>query len=268
MLQHPTKEKYSIETLKELNASYDYDHKLTREDVDMANNYVELIELTRSIATPQIGDRVVYVTKDGDYYGDALIENHHFKEGHFSVCERPYIPFVWQQDGGIRLSVSGGAFHAVDAKEMKFLRWTEGEFCDWGHCGACKNGAVSFMAKVPLWYYAEPNPKYGDFTTETYRKLYLSKADGQYKGYEKSFNNEDEFRKFLSDFEGKVFEGNWANQIVIWCFREESIRLPLEEWEKIDTPSVTRKINGRESEVKIVKDMVNHVSYFFRIKKD
>ena len=95
MLQQMAKEKYSIETLKERNVSYDHEHGLTQEDVDMANDYVELIERTRSEATPQIGDRLVYVTEHGDYYGHALIDDRHEKDGYLSVCEQPYVPFVW-----------------------------------------------------------------------------------------------------------------------------------------------------------------------------
>ena len=158
MSQQVTKEKYSIETLRERNVSYDHQHWLTQKDVDMANSYVELIERTRSEITPQIGDRLVYVTEHGDYYGNALIDSRSAKEGYLSVCEQPYVPFVWEEDGNIRLSVSGGAFHSVNPEELKFLKWTEGVFKEWGHCGACANGSVSFLAKVPLWFYAEPNP--------------------------------------------------------------------------------------------------------------
>ena len=39
MSQQATKEKYSIETLRESNVSYDHEHGLTQEDVDMAINY-------------------------------------------------------------------------------------------------------------------------------------------------------------------------------------------------------------------------------------
>ena len=201
MSQQVTKEKYSIETLRERNVSYDHQHWLTQEDVDMANSYVELIERTRSKITPQIGDRLVYVTEHGDYYGNALIDSRSAKEGYLSVCEQPYVPFVWEEDGNIRLSVSGGAFHSVNPEELKFLKWTEGVFKDWGHCGACANGSVSFLAKVLLWFYAEPNPRYGDFTTETYRKFYLHKREESengnlYQGFDIAFRDEAEFRQF------------------------------------------------------------------------
>ena len=78
MLQ-ATKNKYGIETLKILNVSYDHQHSLTQEDVDMVNSYVELIERTRSEIKPQIGDRLVYVTEHGDYYGNALIDDKYVK---------------------------------------------------------------------------------------------------------------------------------------------------------------------------------------------
>ena len=120
MSQQATKEKYSIETLRERNVSYDYQHWLTQEDVDMANSYVELIERTRSEITLQIGDRLVYVTEHGDYYGNALIDSRSAKEGYLSVCEQPYVPFVWEEDGNIRLSVSGGALYLAKQKGTAF----------------------------------------------------------------------------------------------------------------------------------------------------
>ena len=249
------KNKYSIEKLKELNVSYDHEHWLTREDVDMANNYVQLIERTRSEVTPQIGDRLVYVTEHGDYYRHALIDGRSAKEGCLSVCEQPYVPFVWEEDGNIRLSVSGGAFHSVNPKDLKFLKWTEGAFKDWGHCGACANGSVTFLAKVPLWFYAEPNPRYGDFSTETYRKFYLNKRE------------ESENGNLYQGFD-IAFKGNWENQIVLWCFRREYVFLPSAEWKKIDAPVTERRLNFYPEQVKIVKDMENHITCFYRIKPD
>lgn len=87
-----------METLKPLNILYDHEHWLTQQDVDMANGYVELIERTRSEKTPQIGDRLIYVDRYGKYYGNALIENNDEESGRISICEEPYIPFVWEQD--------------------------------------------------------------------------------------------------------------------------------------------------------------------------
>lgn len=260
MLQK-TKNKYTVETLKALNVSYDHDHRLIQEDTDMVNAYVELIEGTRSETTPQVGDRLIYTDRHGSHYGNALIEKS-LEGGLVSVCEEPYIPFLWKEDGNIRLSVSGGAFHSVNPQEMKFVRWTEGAFKDWGHSGACANGAVAFTARVPLWSYSEPEPLYGKFTTETYRRFYLHrKTDADtgnlYQGDGIAFRDETEFRQFLKDYEGTVFKGNWENQIVVWCFRREYVFLPSAEGQRL---------NFHPEQVKIVKDMEKHTTYFYRIQ--
>ena len=55
---------------------YDHEHWLTQEGCGiMANRYVELIEQTRSEITPQTGDRLIYLSRHGDYYGNALIDS-------------------------------------------------------------------------------------------------------------------------------------------------------------------------------------------------
>lgn len=64
-----------METLKPLNILYDHKHRLTQQDVDMANGYVELIERTRSEKIPQVGDRLIYVDRYGEYYGNASSRN-------------------------------------------------------------------------------------------------------------------------------------------------------------------------------------------------
>lgn len=268
-----TKNKYTVETLKPLNLSYDSEHWLTQSDVDMANNYVELIERTRSEETPQIGDRLIYVDKYGKYYGFALIENIDKESGLLYICEQPYIPFVWENEGKIRLDVSGGAFHYIDPKKMKFVKWVQATFKDWEHCGMRANGTVAFYAKVPQWSYSEPDPLYGDFTTETWRQLYIRKNTGEderylYSGDGVAFRDEDEYQQFLKDYEATVFPGNWENRFVIWCFRREYVFLPLEEWEKIEAPIVERRLNFFPEQVKLVKDMDKHISYWYRIDKN
>ena len=74
MQQPKTEDRYSRETLRPMNTLYDHEHHLTQEDVDMANKLVRQIEHTRNPRVPQVGDRVRYTTRHGDFYGNALIE--------------------------------------------------------------------------------------------------------------------------------------------------------------------------------------------------
>ena len=152
MQQSKIENRYSRETLLPINTLYDHIHHLTQADVDAANAWVRHIEHTRNPLVPQIGDRVRYTTRHGDFYGNALIEAAR-EDGMLSICLCPYVPFVWATADGIGCSVSGGPFTAVAPQALHPVGIMPGDFCDWGHCGACGNGAVRFCAEGPLWVY-------------------------------------------------------------------------------------------------------------------
>ena len=147
MQQSQTEDRYSRETLLPMNTLYDHEHHLTQADVDAANALVRHIERTRNPRVPQVGDRVRYTTRHGDFYG-TLIEAVR-EDGTRSICLCPYVPFVWMTAGGIGCAVSGGPFTAVMPQELKPSGAVPGDFCAWGHCGACGNGVVRFCAEVP-----------------------------------------------------------------------------------------------------------------------
>lgn len=89
-MSETTKNKYTLETLLPLNVSYDRDHILRQQDVDMVNRLVEVIEGSRSSLTPKSGDRMRHVDREGDFHGYALLEN--FRADKMSVCLAPYVP--------------------------------------------------------------------------------------------------------------------------------------------------------------------------------
>ena len=104
--------------------------------------------------------------------------------------------------------------------------------------------------------------------SSTYNKREESENGNLYQGFDIAFRDEAEFRQFLKDYEGTVFKGNWDNQIVLWCFRREYVFLPSAEWETFNAPIETRRLNFHPEQVKIVKDMEKHITYFYRIKPD
>ena len=155
--------KYEINSLIEMNDSYNNKHKVSQSDVDMANMYVELIESSRSEVAPQAGDMLRYTDKHGSYYAHAHIEEN--SDGICNICENPYDPFIWSYGTGIKCSTSGGAWTGLPSGELKYVGKQEKTFRDWGHCGACANGAIRFKAEVSVWEYVHPAPLYGEFTT-------------------------------------------------------------------------------------------------------
>lgn len=84
-MSEATKNKYTLETLLPLNVSYDRDHILRQQDVDMVNRLVEVIEGSRSNLTPKIGDRMRHVDRDGDF---GLYD----KKGDENRVKTPYMP--------------------------------------------------------------------------------------------------------------------------------------------------------------------------------
>lgn len=270
MQQSKAEDRYSCETLLPMNTLYDHEHHLTQADVDAANALVRHIERTRNPLVPQVGDRVRYTTRYGDFYGNALIEA--VREGGTpSICLCPYVPFVWRTAGGIGCAVSGGPFTVVASRALQPRGSVLGDFCDWGHCGVCGNGAVRFCAEVPLWEYREPEPLYGDFTTEKWRKISLHKDPERrdsdlYRGDCISFRTEEEFRRFLSDYEGTVFAAPDPKSVIVWCYRDEQTSVSQEKWNALDAPVSERRLYNAPQPVKLVKDHGRNttVCYFVR----
>ena len=257
-----------------MNTLYDHEHCLTQEDVDAANALVRHIERTRNPLVSQGGDRVRYTTRHGDFHGNALIEAVR-EDGTRSICLCPYVPFVWATADGIGCSVSGGPFTAVMPQELKPSGAVPGDFCDWGHCGACGNGAVRFCAEVPQWEFREGDLLYGDFSTEKWRKISLYKDTENlhgnlYRGDCISFRTEEEFRRFLSDCEGTVFAAPNPKSVIVWGYRDEQVALPRTEWKALDVPVTERRIYNTLQPVKLVKDHGRHtaVCYFVRPEDD
>ena len=263
---------YDLQTLLPMNTIYDHEHRLRQEDVDMVNDHVFHIERTRCSRQPKIGDRVVYVSRYGDWYGQALIEKFEGKE--CSLCLSPYIPFIWKSPLGIGCSVSGGPFTNVPTADLHFVGWTEAYYKDWGHCGACGNGSVTFKAHVAQWAYREPNPIYGkELTTETWRKLYITKraqpnSPYLYHGDRIAWRDEAEFRQFVQDFEGRIFPGSRENQFVVWCYRDVLQNLSQEEWDALDAPVSSRRIYNARQPVKVVKNHATHERICYYVRPD
>ena len=261
--------RYTLETLLPLNETYDREHRLNQEDVETVNSLVEQIENTRSVHTPQIGDRVIYVSRHGDYSDHALIETRN--ESDFSICVHPYVPFTGCTADGVWCDVSGGPFTVMKFGDAQYVGQTNGAFKVWGHCGPCGNGAVMFEARVGLWEYREANPLYGEFTTETWRKMYFRKVaepqDGYlYRGDGIGFRREEDFQRFLNDFEATVFSGHWPIHFVVWCYRDVEKAVSRKEWDAIEAPVSSRRIYNRSLAVKLYKDREKHepVCYYVR----
>jgi hypothetical protein len=222
------KSEYTIESLVRINESYNHEHGVSESDVKKTNDWVKHIEASRSSVIPKAGDRIIYTSQHGDYSSEAVIEK--VDKNGLHVCIYPMIPFVskTEAEDGIHLCVSGGPFTHIPVNSPKYIGKIKAGFKDWGHYGACGNGAVCFNAEVSRWEYGEQEPLYGNFTTRDWCRIYLYKlSDTQrlksgylYSGDGIAFRTEAEYQTFLKTTGATVFSGNWENQLVLWLSKK------------------------------------------------
>ncbi len=145
---------YTIETLKEINQSYDQEHRLTKEDVEMANIYKQLVENSRSKYGVKVGD--VVITLGGDFAHVEDVDNEHFNQGNVNICKNAYTPFIGAHlnDSNIKIktNTSGGPWENVPVFSLELQPEKKlKSFVFFGHCGMRGNGGVKFQALVNVW---------------------------------------------------------------------------------------------------------------------
>ena len=265
---------YTKETLAEINSRYMIcgRHILTDSDVGKANEYVQIIENTRSKTMPKAGDRIIYTTDFGEYYRYAHIER--VENGQAYICESPSVPFIHKDNDGILCSASGGAWCYVDIAKFTYVGTEKKTFCDWGSCGACADGAIEFEANVSLWKYKNDNPMFVDengnqYTTENYDYMIISlltEKDSQYKYFGKdiAWKNEDDLQVWLKTFKGKVFKHNsFFGTALVWRWKEKQHHVSPDEYDKICGFEDSMLCNGLRR-CKRIYDEKNHIvnTYF------
>lgn len=247
--------KYTIDTLKKINGRFCGSHCITEADVEMANRYVELIENTRSMIEPKTGDVIEYTNEYGDYYGSAHIEKVNEDET-VCICEQPYVPFIGKNENdGIWCSTSGGAWCNLPINKLVYIGKREKTFCDWGNCGCWADGAVNFNAEVSVWEYVDENNKFVSgngykFTTKDFNKYYVAfnqnRTDTNYIYFTdgKAWANRKDYQAWLRTFRAEVFKGYWENQFIVWTWKNIEHQVSPTEFDNLDLPEDTFKING------------------------
>ena len=259
---------YTKETLAPLNQRFINSHYwLTDFDADLANKLVELIEQSRDPERPMPGDIVEYTTVHGDFYPNAHIEREY--ETGLYICEQPYVPFVSDIDGKLSFSTSGGAWCEIP-RNLQRIGTRPKLFTEFGHTGPCANGAIEFYAEVNVWTYTQKNP-YFPYTTRDWRRYYMHYDEKSHDpfGYHyyldgTAFRTEKEYLAWLTTYHGVEFEGFWPNQTVIFCYRQNKILLPREEWDKLALPTDTRLMNGTIIDIKYQVNDETHVITEYR----
>lgn len=262
-------DRYTLETLKPLNNRFLASHLfLIQWDVDMANKWVRRIEATRDQSKPMPMDTLRYYNEHGDYYRHALIAS--IKDGQAEICEVPYTPFLYGNDKHVGGSASGGAWTWLPVSDMVYVGQESRRFTDWGHCGACADGAVDFEATVNVWEYHAPNKLYGEYNTKTWAKQHIqyreepSEFGYHWFGNGQAWKHEAEYRAWLETYKGVEFDGHWPGQKVVFHYRLVSHLISRAEWDALSLPTDTRMMNLTIIPIKYEYDDEQHQLHEYR----
>lgn len=131
---------------------------ITQKDLDMMDEYQKAMQKLREEVkenpVPLVGDTVEGTDYSGEHpFTAGVIDAAPGWSKEFSFCAEPYVPFVSFESNktAVSLSVSGGSFLQVDAKDLEYVGEDVRYFCNWGHCGPCAGGALQFPVKVNKW---------------------------------------------------------------------------------------------------------------------
>ena len=99
-----------------------------------------------------------------------------------------------------------------------------------------------------------------------FRKVAEPQDGYLYRGDGIGFRREEDFQRFLNDFEATVFPGHWPIHFVVWCYRDVEKAVSRKEWDAIEAPVSSRRIYNRSLAVKLYKDREKHetVCYYVR----
>lgn len=272
-------EKYTLERLRKHNPSFE--GILSNNDLQIVNDFVKLIESTRSKTEPKAGDYLVYTDKYGDYYPNAHIEYTETEERYSgNVCAGGSCAFVSKGKNGIICNGSGGHWVDIPYKKMEYIGKKKKAFWTWGSYGAGANKGIYFYAEVSVWKYTddelnntEKNEDGKPYTTKDYNKFYVSDSgkDSDYTlrtGYQyhissggmtahKAFKNKNDFIAWLKTYRGIYIDRGERNTGFAWLWKEKIHQVSPSKFEKMELPIDTFKMNGDVRKCKRIYDEEN-----------
>jgi len=244
-------QKYTLESLKPLNAFLDGRNRLEQSDVDIVNRHIGLIEGTRK-ETPCPGDVIEYTDEYGDYYKNAHIQEVDAGTSQLTVSCIPHVPFVFKDDEhGVRFDTGGGPWVSADAAALKHIGKREKLFILFGHDRATGDSGVYYHATVNAWECVAPNQRRPGYSTKNWEKQYIryieKPADGSayhYYGQGVIFRTHAEFRQWKDTYRAVEFPVALPDSTVLFLYRETCRLISREEWDSLDFPLDTRLVNG------------------------
>lgn len=249
-------EKFSLALIDEIlahNTSYIYEHFLNTKDVEKYLNIQAQFEIrTDSTVEVNPGD-VLEVWSNNGY---KFCTNAHIERCNYNNTGWTYVEYASAHFIDINsFSTSGGPWHELDPKELKYVGPDKKIIWTWGTCGARGNGGLYIPVKVnrykiqidrkyiPLVAYKHEPDEYGYI----YKIRCFDKKD---RDVEECFQTEKGFQDFLKNrnlklggemFNGYGYEiiGDFDNKMLMSKQEYDEIRGDLPQFPKISNGEYT-----------------------------
>lgn len=252
--------KYTIETLSKINQRFILNHgNLTQSDVDKVNNYIALIEESRTETTARIGDILQYTNEYGQYNKSAHIDT--IENGEANICENASVSISQNDDFyGFYFSTSGGDWHNLKLDNFKYMGKVKKTFWTFGHMGACASGGIYFEALVNVW---ECNENKKEFSTKTHDDFYIYyHKNGTQMRYKftalkdatsiNAWKTEEELMTWARTHRATFEKG--YNCIIAWTYKEIEHHVSPTEYAEIQGIEDIMQCNGKRMCKRIYDD--------------
>lgn len=254
---------YNRKMLARFNPVYlsDYAHRIEKCDVRFTNKCIKAMFHGLGSTEPKVGDVIQYTEKDGTYYPAAHIDSID-NEQVATVCLSPFIPFIsLDSDGKVSFSsVSGGPWVSVPLEKLKHIGTTDKICRFFGSSGVCAHGAIDFKGYASCWEFQETGP-FADFSTKLYSRTVFSRYKKNDKWYAAGPDPEnipakiEDVPAWLAERKGKQFGDFLKDEVVtVFTYKEKAHLISLKEWQKLDLPQSTRRMNNSSVYVKLAID--------------
>ncbi|WP_347074514.1 DUF4121 family protein [Bacteroides stercoris] len=240
---------YNISDLEDINRNYAY--PITPREVRKVNSLIGLIRKAREQDGPTEGDSVEFISRTGDYFGEAHIEKIIGKHSH--ICLSPEMPFCFMDRKKAAFETEGSPWTQISTSLLVPAGSTMKELYTWGYGRRHHKGYIHFRTSVRKWKFREADPLYDGYTTRDWHKYHIMKHRDPERRNEYTYRSDDftlysrnGLDNLVEILHGKLYKGIFPNSLVLWGYRMELKEISRKEW------------NGMGGQGKVLMDFLDY----------
>ncbi len=227
---------YDIAGLEYINRNYAY--PITEREVKKVNRLIGLIKKARETERPLEGDSVEFITRTGDYFGEAHIEKAIGSHSH--ICLEPEIPFCFMDRKKAAFETEGSPWTQISTSLLVPAGFAVKKLRTWGYGKRHNKGCIHFRTLVRKWRFQEADPLYDGYTTKDWHRYHIMKhrdperrSEYTYRCNDFTLYNRNGLVRLAETLHGKLYDGILPNSLVLWGYRMEIKEISRKEWNRM-----------------------------------